>query len=112
MIFFFFSWQFINRQFIPDGTYSSSEKEQGDEWSTETEVCCEDDVFLGLKFAFDPFCFGDYLPSLFIYLFSSFITSSKQSGSKRKVFHFHESVFNCWDINQYYCFKYFSGSIF
>uniref|UniRef100_A0A8C3G033 Cell cycle associated protein 1b n=1 Tax=Cyclopterus lumpus TaxID=8103 RepID=A0A8C3G033_CYCLU len=31
---------FINRQFIPDGTYSGSEKEQGDEWATETEVCC------------------------------------------------------------------------
>uniref|UniRef100_A0A671X5R2 Cell cycle associated protein 1b n=1 Tax=Sparus aurata TaxID=8175 RepID=A0A671X5R2_SPAAU len=30
---------FINRQFIPDGTYSGSEKEQGDEWTTETEVC-------------------------------------------------------------------------
>uniref|UniRef100_A0A672ZU51 Cell cycle associated protein 1b n=1 Tax=Sphaeramia orbicularis TaxID=375764 RepID=A0A672ZU51_9TELE len=28
---------FVNRQFIPDGTYSSSEKEQGDEWTTETE---------------------------------------------------------------------------
>uniref|UniRef100_A0A8C3G042 Cell cycle associated protein 1b n=1 Tax=Cyclopterus lumpus TaxID=8103 RepID=A0A8C3G042_CYCLU len=32
--------RFINRQFIPDGTYSGSEKEQGDEWATETEVCC------------------------------------------------------------------------
>ncbi|XP_034735979.1 caprin-1b isoform X3 [Etheostoma cragini] len=30
--------EFINRQFIPDGTYSSSEKEQGDEWTTETEA--------------------------------------------------------------------------
>ncbi|XP_010774881.1 caprin-1b [Notothenia coriiceps] len=30
--------EFINRQFIPDGTYSSSEKEQGDEWATETEA--------------------------------------------------------------------------
>uniref|UniRef100_A0A667WLX1 Cell cycle associated protein 1b n=1 Tax=Myripristis murdjan TaxID=586833 RepID=A0A667WLX1_9TELE len=30
--------EFVNRQFIPDGTYSSSEKEQGDEWTTETEV--------------------------------------------------------------------------
>ncbi|KAM8891703.1 caprin-1b isoform 2-T2 [Spinachia spinachia] len=30
--------EFINRQFIPDGTYSGSEKEQGDEWATETEV--------------------------------------------------------------------------
>uniref|UniRef100_A0A672ZT43 Cell cycle associated protein 1b n=1 Tax=Sphaeramia orbicularis TaxID=375764 RepID=A0A672ZT43_9TELE len=29
---------FVNRQFIPDGTYSSSEKEQGDEWTTETEA--------------------------------------------------------------------------
>ncbi|XP_054475518.1 caprin-1b isoform X2 [Anoplopoma fimbria] len=28
--------EFINRQFIPDGTYS--EKEQGDEWTTETEA--------------------------------------------------------------------------
>ncbi|XP_061630800.1 caprin-1b isoform X2 [Phyllopteryx taeniolatus] len=30
--------EFVNRQFIPDGTYSSSELEQGDEWTTETEV--------------------------------------------------------------------------
>ncbi|KAK1887293.1 Caprin-1 [Dissostichus eleginoides] len=30
--------EFINRQFIPDGTYSSSEKEQGDEWTPETEA--------------------------------------------------------------------------
>ncbi|KAK5927823.1 hypothetical protein CgunFtcFv8_012939 [Champsocephalus gunnari] len=30
--------EFINRQFIPDGTYSSGEKEQGDEWTTETEA--------------------------------------------------------------------------
>ncbi|XP_029290326.1 LOW QUALITY PROTEIN: caprin-1b [Cottoperca gobio] len=29
--------EFINRQFIPDGTYSGSE-EQGDEWTTETEA--------------------------------------------------------------------------
>uniref|UniRef100_A0A8D3BZ57 Cell cycle associated protein 1 n=1 Tax=Scophthalmus maximus TaxID=52904 RepID=A0A8D3BZ57_SCOMX len=33
--------EFVNRQFIPDGTYSGSEKEQGDEWTTETEVCCK-----------------------------------------------------------------------
>ncbi|XP_023271073.1 caprin-1 isoform X2 [Seriola lalandi dorsalis] len=30
--------EFVNRQFIPDGTYSGSEKEQGDEWTTETEA--------------------------------------------------------------------------
>ncbi|CAJ1056418.1 caprin-1b isoform X1 [Xyrichtys novacula] len=30
--------EFVNRQFIPDGTYSGSEKEQGDEWSSETEA--------------------------------------------------------------------------
>uniref|UniRef100_A0A8C4H7R4 Cell cycle associated protein 1b n=1 Tax=Dicentrarchus labrax TaxID=13489 RepID=A0A8C4H7R4_DICLA len=29
---------FVNRQFIPDSTYSGSNKEQGDEWTTETEV--------------------------------------------------------------------------
>uniref|UniRef100_A0A4W6CWX2 Cell cycle associated protein 1b n=1 Tax=Lates calcarifer TaxID=8187 RepID=A0A4W6CWX2_LATCA len=29
---------FVNRQFIPDGTYSGSEKEQGEEWTTETEA--------------------------------------------------------------------------
>uniref|UniRef100_A0AAX7UKQ9 Cell cycle associated protein 1b n=1 Tax=Astatotilapia calliptera TaxID=8154 RepID=A0AAX7UKQ9_ASTCA len=29
--------EFVNRQFIPDGTYSGSEKEQGDEWTRETE---------------------------------------------------------------------------
>ncbi|KAM9377119.1 caprin-1b isoform 2-T2 [Pholidichthys leucotaenia] len=29
--------EFINRQFIPDGTYSGSEKAQGDEWTRETE---------------------------------------------------------------------------
>uniref|UniRef100_A0A8C4H7B8 Cell cycle associated protein 1b n=1 Tax=Dicentrarchus labrax TaxID=13489 RepID=A0A8C4H7B8_DICLA len=31
--------EFVNRQFIPDSTYSGSNKEQGDEWTTETEVC-------------------------------------------------------------------------
>uniref|UniRef100_A0A3Q3JG30 Cell cycle associated protein 1b n=1 Tax=Monopterus albus TaxID=43700 RepID=A0A3Q3JG30_MONAL len=36
----FFSFQFVNRQFISDSTYSGSEKEQGDEWATETEVYC------------------------------------------------------------------------
>ncbi|XP_020515316.1 caprin-1b isoform X2 [Labrus bergylta] len=30
--------EFVNRQFIPDSTYSGSEKEQGDEWTTETEA--------------------------------------------------------------------------
>ncbi|XP_055795340.1 caprin-1b [Salvelinus fontinalis] len=30
--------EFVNRQFIPDTTYSSSDKEQGDKWTTETEV--------------------------------------------------------------------------
>ncbi|XP_041651930.1 caprin-1b isoform X2 [Cheilinus undulatus] len=30
--------EFVNRQFIPDGTYSSSDKEQGDEWTSETEA--------------------------------------------------------------------------
>ncbi|KAM9503727.1 caprin-1b isoform 2-T2 [Salvelinus alpinus] len=30
--------EFVNRQFIPDTTYSSSDKEQGDKWMTETEV--------------------------------------------------------------------------
>ncbi|XP_063335521.1 caprin-1b isoform X2 [Pelmatolapia mariae] len=30
--------EFVNRQFIPDGTYSSSEKEQGEEWTRETEA--------------------------------------------------------------------------
>lgn len=30
--------EFVNRQFIPEGTYSSSEKEQVNEWTTETEV--------------------------------------------------------------------------
>uniref|UniRef100_A0A8C7V8X0 Cell cycle associated protein 1b n=1 Tax=Oncorhynchus mykiss TaxID=8022 RepID=A0A8C7V8X0_ONCMY len=29
---------FVNRQFIPDTMYSSSDKEQGDKWTTETEV--------------------------------------------------------------------------
>uniref|UniRef100_A0A8C4HA81 Cell cycle associated protein 1b n=1 Tax=Dicentrarchus labrax TaxID=13489 RepID=A0A8C4HA81_DICLA len=29
---------FVNRQFIPDSTYSGSNKEQGDEWTTETEA--------------------------------------------------------------------------
>uniref|UniRef100_A0A7N6B132 Cell cycle associated protein 1b n=1 Tax=Anabas testudineus TaxID=64144 RepID=A0A7N6B132_ANATE len=38
MFAFFFFFQFVNRQFIPDSTYSGSEKEQGDEWTTETEV--------------------------------------------------------------------------
>lgn len=40
--------QFINRQFIPDGTYSSSEKEQVEEWSTETEVRRGDHYYLYL----------------------------------------------------------------
>ncbi|XP_010881949.2 caprin-1b isoform X2 [Esox lucius] len=30
--------EFVNRQFIPDATYSSSDKDQGDQWSTETEA--------------------------------------------------------------------------
>ncbi|XP_072242182.1 caprin-1b isoform X4 [Leuresthes tenuis] len=30
--------EFINRQFIPDSTYSGSEKEQGDEWARDTET--------------------------------------------------------------------------
>nr|XP_057943248.1 caprin-1b isoform X2 [Doryrhamphus excisus] len=30
--------EFVNRQFIPDRTFSGSVKEQGDEWTTETEV--------------------------------------------------------------------------
>ncbi|XP_058502266.1 caprin-1b isoform X1 [Solea solea] len=30
--------EFVNRQFIPDSTYSGSEKEQGDEWTTDTEA--------------------------------------------------------------------------
>ncbi|XP_047452716.1 caprin-1b isoform X1 [Mugil cephalus] len=30
--------EFVNRQFIPDGTHSGSEKEQGDEWTRETEA--------------------------------------------------------------------------
>uniref|UniRef100_H3DF38 Cell cycle associated protein 1b n=1 Tax=Tetraodon nigroviridis TaxID=99883 RepID=H3DF38_TETNG len=30
--------EFVNRQFIPDGSYSSGEKEQGEEWTTETEA--------------------------------------------------------------------------
>ncbi|KAM9753595.1 caprin-1b isoform 1-T1 [Menidia menidia] len=30
--------EFVNRQFIPDSTYSGSEKEQGDEWTRETEA--------------------------------------------------------------------------
>ncbi|XP_014003103.2 caprin-1b isoform X2 [Salmo salar] len=29
--------EFVNRQFIPDTTYSTSDKEQGDKWTTETE---------------------------------------------------------------------------
>uniref|UniRef100_A0A6Q2YRA6 Cell cycle associated protein 1b n=1 Tax=Esox lucius TaxID=8010 RepID=A0A6Q2YRA6_ESOLU len=32
------SSEFVNRQFIPDATYSSSDKDQGDQWSTETEA--------------------------------------------------------------------------
>ncbi|XP_077451510.1 caprin-1b [Stigmatopora argus] len=30
--------EFVNRQFIPDSAYSSSEQEQAGEWTTETEV--------------------------------------------------------------------------
>lgn len=30
--------QFVNRQFLQDGAYSSGEKEQRDEWTPETEV--------------------------------------------------------------------------
>ncbi|KAM3609774.1 uncharacterized protein V6R79_020208 [Siganus canaliculatus] len=30
--------EFVNRQFIPDGTYNNGEKEQGAEWTTETEA--------------------------------------------------------------------------
>uniref|UniRef100_A0A8C5EJF8 Cell cycle associated protein 1b n=1 Tax=Gouania willdenowi TaxID=441366 RepID=A0A8C5EJF8_GOUWI len=31
---------FVNRQFIPDGTYSSSDTEQTDQWTRETEFSC------------------------------------------------------------------------
>ncbi|RXN01720.1 Caprin-1 [Acipenser ruthenus] len=31
-------WLFVNRQFMSDAPYSSSDKEQGDEWSTDSEV--------------------------------------------------------------------------
>uniref|UniRef100_A0AAY4CLX7 Cell cycle associated protein 1b n=1 Tax=Denticeps clupeoides TaxID=299321 RepID=A0AAY4CLX7_9TELE len=31
-------FHFVNRQFIPENTYSSSEKEQGEEWHSEPEV--------------------------------------------------------------------------
>ncbi|CAL9696821.1 unnamed protein product [Knipowitschia caucasica] len=30
--------EFVNRQFIPDAAYSSSDKEQGDEWTTDSET--------------------------------------------------------------------------
>ncbi|CAN9499102.1 unnamed protein product [Ophioblennius macclurei] len=30
--------EFVNRQFIPDSTYSGSEKEQGDDWTREAEA--------------------------------------------------------------------------
>ncbi|KAI1889841.1 hypothetical protein AGOR_G00167080 [Albula goreensis] len=30
--------EFVNRQFIPEASYSSSDKEQGDEWNSQTEV--------------------------------------------------------------------------
>lgn len=30
--------EFVNRQFIPESTYSSSDKEQGDDWTTDTET--------------------------------------------------------------------------
>lgn len=30
--------EFVNRQFIPDSTYSSSDKEQGDDWTTDSET--------------------------------------------------------------------------
>uniref|UniRef100_W5M4T0 Cell cycle associated protein 1b n=1 Tax=Lepisosteus oculatus TaxID=7918 RepID=W5M4T0_LEPOC len=32
--------EFVNRQYISEAPYSSSDKEQGDEWSSETEVVC------------------------------------------------------------------------
>ncbi|MGH0145469.1 UNVERIFIED_CONTAM: hypothetical protein FKN15_005421 [Acipenser sinensis] len=32
--------EFVNRQFMSDAPYSSSDKEQGDEWSTDSEVVC------------------------------------------------------------------------
>lgn len=32
------TFQFVNRQFLQDGAYTSGEKEQRDEWSPETEV--------------------------------------------------------------------------
>ncbi|XP_028304824.1 caprin-1b isoform X3 [Gouania willdenowi] len=33
--------EFVNRQFIPDGTYSSSDTEQTDQWTRETEAACD-----------------------------------------------------------------------
>lgn len=32
------TFQFVNRQFLQDGAYTSGEKEQRDEWTPETEV--------------------------------------------------------------------------
>uniref|UniRef100_A0A8C9RWN7 Cell cycle associated protein 1 n=1 Tax=Scleropages formosus TaxID=113540 RepID=A0A8C9RWN7_SCLFO len=31
--------EFVNRQFIPEANYSSTDQEQTDEWNTESEVC-------------------------------------------------------------------------
>lgn len=59
----FSSLQFVNRQFIPDGAYSGGEKEQGDEWTTETEVCCKDIIFHGFFTFQTP---ADYQPLFLI----------------------------------------------
>uniref|UniRef100_A0A8C5EQ15 Cell cycle associated protein 1b n=1 Tax=Gouania willdenowi TaxID=441366 RepID=A0A8C5EQ15_GOUWI len=34
--------EFVNRQFIPDGTYSSSDTEQTDQWTRETELSTQE----------------------------------------------------------------------
>lgn len=49
-IFFFLShffisylvFQFVNRQFIPETTYSSTDKDQVEEWTVEAQVCYND----------------------------------------------------------------------
>lgn len=40
IFFFYFSLQFVNRQFVLESTYSTGDKEQREEWSVETEVSC------------------------------------------------------------------------
>lgn len=40
--------QFVNRQFVPETTYSSSDKDQMDEWSVEAQVSSDKSIIFSV----------------------------------------------------------------